>query len=146
MSNKNQMSMFGRTPSKNDEKEFVDKIMEVINSVRRPKIVLPGYEDMTMPSDMENAIMMERFVLAKKDEKIATETEALWYLSNASLAAPLSPSWYRIYMFLFQKWAERNKKQIPDDLKGNVVLEKQEERDLQNLRDWLYKKSMDALK
>lgn len=132
-------------PSKKEKKEFVNNCIELFNTFRRPKIVMPGYEDMLMPDDIKTQIVVERMILAKNDEKTASETEALWYLSTVSLAQPLDHSWYRIFMFLFRQWCIKTNKGLPDFTREQVTLEKYEEHDLKRLRDWLYRKSVEAL-
>ena len=128
---------------KKESNDFVERIM----SIFRPKLVMPGYEDMTIPEDVRNAILIERMILAKTGEKLATETEALWYLSTASLISPLDNHWYNIFLYLFNKYCLRLKKELPSFAEEPVILDKYlEERELYNLRKWIYVKGMEAMK
>jgi len=133
-------------PSKKDEREFVDSCMELFNTIRRPKIVMPLFEDAAIPDNIRNQIFMERILLARNGEKLASEAETLWYLSTASLSAPFSYSWYRIFLYLFRRWCMNTKKEIPEFAGEEIVLEELEQRELKRLREWLYSKSMEHLK
>jgi hypothetical protein len=132
-------------PSKKDEEEFVDKIMEVFNSIRRPKIVMPMYEDAIIPDEFRNQIFVERILLAKNGDNIACEAETLWYLSTVSLSAPFSHSWYRIFLHLFRRWCMNTKKEIPEFASEEIILQDIEKRELKRLREWLYKKSIESI-
>lgn len=132
-------------PTKKDEKEFTDKIMEVFNVLRRPKIVMPMFEDAVIPDNIRNRIFVERILLAKNGEQIASEAETLWYLSTVSLSVPLSHSWFRIFLYLFRRWCMNTKIEIPDFASEEIILAEIEQRELKRLREWLYKKSVDAL-
>jgi hypothetical protein len=131
--------------SKKDETKFVDDIMEVFNSIRRPKIVMPMCEDATIPDTFRNQIFVERILLAKNGERIASEAETLWYLSTVSLSAPFSHSWYRIFLYLFRRWCMNTKIEIPDFASEEIILQEIEQRELKRLREWLYKKSVEAI-
>ena len=73
-----------------NKKKSEQMLKELVGVFTRPKIVMPGYTDMAMPDNIRNRILIERLILAKNSEKTATETEAMWYLSTASLAMPLN--------------------------------------------------------
>lgn len=125
------------------EKDFVDGML----SIFRPKIVWPGYEGMPIPEQIKTQILIERLILARNNEKLATETEALWYLSTASLVAPMDNNWYNIFMYLSRRYLTRTKKELPDFLKENIILDEYvEEPELHRLRQWLYNKGMEATK
>lgn len=128
-----------RNAAKKREKEFVERIM----SIFRPKIVARGYTDMPIPEKIQTSILIERMILAKSGEKLATETETLWYLSTVSLCVPLNHYWYNIYMYLFRRYCLRNKMELPDLVKNQIVLEEYtEEQQLYKLRKWIYDKGM----
>ena len=55
-------------------------------------------------------------------------------------------SWYKIFMYLFRRWCTKTKIELPDFAREQVVLEEHEEYDLKKLRDWIYRKGMEALK
>lgn len=75
-------------------------------------------------------------------EEVATEYEALLYLHTASLAAPFSTEWYRIFFHLFDKFYGHL---APQDLKFNGKLSDDEERSLLDLRKWIFDKQMKAI-
>jgi len=127
---------------KKAEKEFTDTMLGVF----RPKIVMPGYTDMPIPKPIQESITIERLLMARQQEKLATETETLWYLSTASLVAPFDRDWSEIMMYLCRKWLISRKKERPDFLKEQIVLTDLQERDLHNIRTWLYKKGMEAIR
>ena len=106
---------------------------------------MPMYEDMAIPDNIHNRILIERILIAKNSEKIASEAETLWYLSTVSLSAPFSYSWYRIFMHLFKAWCINTKMEIPDFASEEIVLEEDEQRELRRLREWIYRKSIEAL-
>ena len=129
-----------------EKKEVVGKLLELVNVFARPKIVMSGYADMEIPDNIRSRILMDRLILAKTGEKLATEIETLWYISTASLANPLDHSWCNIMMYLTRKWIKAQGKEIPDFLREQIELEEIEEMDLHHLRSWLYKKSVEAVK
>lgn len=124
------------------EKNFVDTIM----SIFRPQIVMPSYEDMPIPQEIKESIQIERLLLAMKQEKLSSETEALWYISTASFVAPLDREWTDIMMYLCRKWLISKKRELPDFLQEQIILEDMAEIELHRLRSWLYKKGMEAIK
>jgi len=76
-----------------------------------------------------------------KGQKIemATDYEAMIYLSTASLSAPLSRSAQKIYFHLFKKFYPQKSDFIPD---YEAKLDIQTEPELVRLKRWLYKKSV----
>lgn len=128
---------------KNQDKEFVDSIL----SIFRPKLVMPNYEDVQIPEELRFQIIIERMKLAIAGDKLASETETLWYLSTASLVAPFDHHWYNIFMYLSRKYRLSANKELPDFLRENIILDEYtEERELYRLRKWIYDKGMKALK
>lgn len=127
---------------KKAEKEFTESIM----SIFRPKIVMQGYTDMQIPDNINKDILIERLMLAKSGERLAGETEAMWYISTASLIVPFSKDWADIFMYLCRKWMLKNKKELPDFLQEQIILNNLQERDLHDLRSWIYKKGMGKVK
>ena len=122
-----------RKMSRQEQKSYKE-FEETFLSIFRPKLVMPSYEDMPIPKKIRESIMIERLILAKNGDKIASETEALWYLSTASLSAPLDHHFSRIMQYLCKKWITKQKKELPDFLKEKIVLEELEERELAQLR------------
>lgn len=138
-----QLNLMGqKVLSKREEKKALKDFEERFMSIFRPYIVPPNYETMPIPEQLKKSIPIERCLLVIKGERLATEIEALWYISCSSLIAPLRHDHYNIMMYLTRKWMIAEKKELPDFLKAQIVLEELEERELYNLRHWIYKKGM----
>lgn len=128
--------------AKNFKKAFAESLL----SLFRPKLVMSGYTEMPIPEAIQHSIFIERLIALKNQECMATETEALWYLSTASLAGPIGHSGARIMQYLCRKWLLSRKQQLSDFLQDPVILDVLEERELSDLRHWIYKKGMKAMK
>ncbi len=112
-----------------------------------PIIVMPGYQTMPIPEDVRSQISMERLLLLAKDESLSSEAEAMWYISTASLVAPLSLNWVNIQLYLCRKWMLKLNKPLPDFLQQQINLEPyMEEETLHRLRSWLFKRSFEHLR
>ena len=132
----------GKRAAKKVEKAFVESFL----SLFRPKLVMSGYTDMPIPEAIQYSIFIERLIALKNQECMATETEALWYLSTASLAGPIGYSGSRIMQYLCRKWLLSRKQQLPDFLQNPIILDVLEERELSDLRHWIYRQGMKAMK
>lgn len=130
------------------EKAQVDKGLNVtVWAISGPIIVWPGYQDMSIPGPVKRSITFERLLLAAKGEHMASEAETMWYISCASLIAPLDHHWCNIFLYLTRKWMISRKEPLPDFLQKQVVLENyMEERPLHELRCWLFRKSFEEVK
>ena len=89
-----------------------------------------------VPDRLKGDIKLARLAqLIKHEEGVATDVEAMAYLSNASLVAPMRTEWANIYMYLFTKWmgdktpGDLRKEEITDYEKG-ILLE---------FKAWLWK-------
>jgi hypothetical protein len=114
----------------------VDKFEKGVKRVLAPIIAYTGWED-AITDEMKNRIQMER--LANPLIETATDYEAMVYLHTASLATPLSREMTDIYSYLFSKYHAKQAKEI------GVYAEKiseLEERELSNLKDWIFRKQM----
>lgn len=108
----------------------------------RPIIGHIGWAD-SITSEQKARIQIERLKQVKeaKGEKIdmATDYEAMIYLSTASFSAPLSRMWLRIYFHLFKKFYPEKSDFIPDyEAKLNPHMDIGE---LNNLKRWLFKQA-----
>ena len=131
-----------KSERKKQKKEFVERLM----SLFRPKLVMPGYTDIPIPAKVEQRILIERCIAVKTGEKLATETEAMWYLSTASLVAPLDRDGYNIFMYLTRRFLKATGQELPDFLQENIVLDEYTaEPAFFRLRQWIYKKGMEAM-
>ena len=97
-----------------------------------------------MPETIKKYITIERIVLARDNIKLASETETMWYLSTISFVAVTSRHWSNIYLYLCRKWALKISNEVPDFLEKEteIEIEPYEQEQLKNLREWLYKESI----
>lgn len=125
----------------NAENEFVELMLYVFKA---PVIVWPGYEDMAKPH--QSKITIHRLsCLEEIQKKKATDYEAMLYISTASLISPLGHEWTKIYTDIFRKYYGAEK----CDQMGIVNYEKiynHEAHQLVRLKEWIYKKQVEALK
>lgn len=101
------------------------------------------------PEKVAHQIQIERLITVARDSEMATESEAMWYISCASLDIPPSRDWTDIYMYLTRKFmlsAGTKPKDLPDFLQNQIDLNEMQERDLKHLREWLFKKSFEGMK
>lgn len=143
-----QLDIFGGVVlSKQEEKKIENQLMGLVGVFIRPMVAMPPYADMPVPDNLKQAITVERLLLAKDGIEMATELEAMWYISTASFMEPLSTEWTNIYMFLTRKWLLQQGKELPDFLEKEITLEEYTEvPKLKRLREWIYKKSMERIK
>ena len=73
-----------------------------------------------------------------------TDMEAMQFLSEASLRAPLSDTHYRIYGSLFGKHYKKPAQSIFKD--GIPKLTATDERELSRIKHWLYSKKIEHVK
>ena len=96
----------------------------------------PSWADV-LPDWLKGEIKMQRLAqLMKGEEGIATDAEALAYLSNASLAQPIASDWVEIYQYLLtrvmgDKVPEEMRKESLDDYQTGLLKE---------LKEWLWRK------
>lgn len=99
----------------------------------------------SITTEQKARIKIERMKQIKKanGEKIteSTEYEALIYVMTASLANPLSRTWFNIYAWLFRKFYPEKAKEIFSEYEGQKLEKWTEESDLIRLKRWLYKVS-----
>ena len=128
-----------RRSQRREEEQFVDQFMYPLTG---PHLAYPGYED-TLPRRDE--ITQQRLLHGKEifEEEMATEFEAMLYLSTASLSAPMTHDWFAIYMWLFNRW----KPEAAEDMDiGVEVLDRNQVEELNRFRRWIYRTQMNHLK
>ena len=125
-------------------------IHKTVWAISGPIIVWPGYEDMKPPENIRSSISVERLLAVAANEDLASEAETMWYISTATLAHPPSHDWTEIYMYLCRKFMLKTTKKeedLPDFLRKPIELaEYTQKPDLKRLREWLFERSMKALK
>ncbi len=112
-----------------------------------PIMVMPSYTDMPIPQEVRNRITIERMIAVAADKELASEAEAMWYISTASLTAPLGTHWSNIFMYLTRKHMQAISQELPGFLQDEITLDPyMEAAPLQRLREWLFKRSYEAVK
>lgn len=99
-----------------------------------------GWAD-SITEEQKQRIQIERLKQIKETKgkiDMATDYEAMIYLSTASLTAPLSRMWQQIYFYLFKKFYPDKSDFIPD---YEAKLDIQSEPALKDLKRWIYKQS-----
>ena len=115
-------------------------IEKAVNNMCRPIIVMdPGWG---VPDKVRDLIMLQRLAAARAGEELATEAEAMLYISNASFLAPLDHDWVDIYAYLLTRTGWDN---IPRDIIQESISNYQQQM-LQRLRAWIYERGMKYVK
>ncbi|MDD5511926.1 MAG: hypothetical protein PHI12_14135 [Dehalococcoidales bacterium] len=102
------------------------------------------------PRTIMEAINLQRLLenmaaLHENRSPIGTDAEAAWYLSSASLEAPLDHDWFEIYMYVFNKTCAITKTEVPEDLKTDKLTNQQINM-LYDLKAWIYAKRVEHRK
>jgi hypothetical protein len=119
-----------------------DWISDLVGALTDP--IICHRNNLDRPSEKyQQAITMQRLIenmLAAKEKcsPLGTDAECAWYLSTASLEAPLPSEWVRIYMYVFNKTCEFMNIAIPEDL-IRKELNQYEMGLLLKLKHWLYR-------
>ena len=121
------------------------QITRLMWALQGPIIVWPQYGDMPMSKDVSHQITIQRLGLVAKEAKRASDAETMWYLSTASFTAPMPRHWAHIYQHLTTKYLDLQGRPVPEDIRTDL-LDTDEERHLNRLQEWLYKKSLEATK
>ncbi|RLF98115.1 MAG: hypothetical protein DRN49_06425 [Thaumarchaeota archaeon] len=116
----------------------------------RPRIIHhPGWPP---PPELIEDIKAEWEKPRNKRRKTATDLEALAYLNTFSMATPLNMEGYAIYCHLTYKylkkkgWKDSDIKKTMPWLLEHKRLSDVEKRELEKLKDWIYKQQMKDLK
>jgi len=111
------------------------QIENLVAALTDPIIVFdPGWE---VPDWLKGEIKIQRLAqLMKGEEGIATDAEALAYVSNVALAVPLASDWVEIYQYLLtrvmkEKVTEELRRESLDDYTMGLLKE---------LKQWLWQK------
>ncbi len=118
-------------------------IGNLVAAICDPIIVCPGGWGEDIPDDLKTKITTERLIeniIASKEgrEITATDAETAWYLSSASLCAPLDHDWAEIYLYVATAMLERDpKKTVPEDIRVTSLTEYQWSK-LKHLKRWIY--------
>lgn len=115
-------------------------IEALAEALTRPIVGYPPWHQVTPQQKIRIKIERMKQVMESKGKKIelATDYEAMIYISTASLSQPLSRMWTRIYCHLFKTFYPDQSDFLPD---YEAKLHIQDEQELLNLKRWLWKKS-----
>ena len=120
----------------------IDKQIDaLVGALTDPIIVFdPGWADV-LPEWLKAEITTQRLAqLMKGEEGIATDAEALAYVSNASLAVPIQSEWVEIYQYLLTRvMGDR----VPEELRKDS-LDEWRKHLLRELKEWLCRQSLKA--
>ena len=126
------------------EREAKKQIEQMVFALTAPLVVWRGSE---RDARDEWKVKAKIYRLAKlmrgEDDDMATDYEAMIYISTASLSVPLGHSWYRIYVHLFREFYEEHADEIGIE---NVELYEYEVRMLNDLKRWIRKKQSELLR
>jgi len=123
-------------------------ISEIVGVFTDPIIVFPGGWGEDLPEWLKTAITLERLEMnmraLKGEEMTGTDAEACAYLFTAVLTQPMDHDWGQIYLYIAGKTYTRWKKnEMPEDIRVEPLNDDQM-RDLNRLKEWLYKKRIDV--
>ena len=115
------------------------QIGDLVAALTDPIIVFdPSWE---IPEWLFGEIKLQRLTqLIKTEEGIATDAEALAYVSNASLAQPLASEWVAIYQYLLTRLM---KDKVPRELRKESLSDYEME-ELNRLKQWIWDKRTKA--
>ena len=125
-------------------KEDAKWIDELVGVFFDPIIVLPGGWGDSLPDWIKPAITQGRLIAnmmaAHGEEMTACDAEATAYLFTASLTAPISSDWTKIYLYVTGKAMKQWKKiDMPEDIKVEEISSYQMDK-LNDLKRWIYER------
>jgi len=131
------------------EKGKVDPIEEMAGALCDPIIVFPGGGwEQDLPEVLRKELPLRRLIHVKlcfdgkENWDEACDLEALLYLYPASLFAPMSEQWARIYLYLGTKCLGDR---FPEDIKQET-LDAYDMGELRDLKRWIQKQKVKARK
>jgi hypothetical protein len=111
----------------------------LVHRLSAPIIAWPGCED-CVPEELATRARLARLV---SHEETATNEECLIYMHTVSLVSPLDQTWYNIYTFIFSQLFPKQAKKIGV---YRDQLDSFEQQHLKGLKDWIWRKQVEALK
>jgi len=133
------------------EKQIEKGISDIVGALADPIIVFPGGWGDTLPEWLKTSIPLERLMenmkALKGEEMTGTDAEACAYLYTTSLTQPMDSDWSQIYLYIatkvYEKWRTKESGvTMPDDIRVESLNDEQM-RDLNRLKEWIYKKRTD---
>ena len=117
------------------------QIDALVGALTDPIVVFdPAWADV-LPDWLKGEIKMQRLAqLMKGEEGIATDAEALAYVSNASLSHPIASEWVEIYQHLLTLVMGEK---VPDELRQDS-LDDYKMGLLKDLKEWIWRQRVKA--
>lgn len=132
--------MARRTARPTEGDKFVEQVMYCLTA---PMVGWPGWEDLLRQHKAEISLRRLALVQQVYKEQMATEYEAMLYLSTASLAHPMPRDWAEVYQHLFYRWNREKAEELGLD---NPKLNPNQVEDLNRLRQWLFRRQVEHLR
>jgi len=120
----------------------IDKQIDaLVGALTDPIIVFdPSWADV-LTAWLKGEIKLQRLAqLIKGEEGIATDAEALAYVSNTSLAVPLASDWVEIYQYLLTRVMGEK---VPEDMRKESLDDWQMQK-FKELKEWIYRQRIKA--
>ncbi len=123
------------------DKRIDKQIDALVGALTDPIIVFdPSWADV-LPDWLKGEVKMQRLAqLMRGEEEVATDAEALAYVSNTSLAHPIDSDWVEIYMYLLTRVMGEK---VPEDMRKESLDDYRME-DLNRLKEWIYRQRVKA--
>jgi hypothetical protein len=119
-------------------------IEDLATELMRPKVYWPSPWAEDAPEWLKNQIVIDRLAQLMKEGRtgMATYSEVVFYMMPRTMEAPLDNDWTEIYC-----WAGKQVMgdRMPEDIAPKELSEYQRS-ELDRLRRWIWKTSVDALK
>ena len=119
------------------------RIDALVGALSDPIIVYdPGWE---VPEWIRGEMPLHRLAQLMKglkdpgEAEVASDLEAMAYLSNASLIAPMRSEWVELYMYLFTQVMTKKGTEVPEDLRREEITDYQKGL-LRDFKSWLYQR------
>ena len=117
------------------------QIDALVGALTDPIVVFDVSWANVLPDWLKGEIKMQRLAqLMKGEEGVATDAEALAYVSNTALAVPLDREWVDIYCYLLTKVIGEK---VPEDMRKES-LDDWQMHHLTELKEWIYRKRVKA--
>jgi hypothetical protein len=138
---------------KRNERKGERYVKSLVYTFAFPIIGFPGWLE-AIPEDLRKDMPMIRMIQLLKEPdtflELASDEEAMIYISTASFATPLDHHWTRIYMHLTRNYMLKRKRQKPEDLpdflREETRLDDYERKLLKDLKRWIRRKQLEHMK
>jgi hypothetical protein len=138
---------------KRNERKGERYVKSLVYTFTFPIIGFPGWVE-AIPEDLKKDMPMIRMIQLLKEPdtflEVASDEEAMIYISTASFATPLDHHWTRIYMHLTRNYMLNRKRKKPEDLpdflREETRLDDYEKKLLKDLKRWIRRKQLEHMR